>query len=213
MRPPSPKFLEFNKPSKIYYSNSLSSIRVHSCLFAVQISPLFAFIRGWSICGFLMAALLAHHASADDRGLAIPDQTRVIVALHAEGVQIYEAKARPDGALGWSFVGPEAKLETLDGREVGQHSIGPVWKANDGSEVKATKPALEKWEPPDPGSVAWLLLEVNPEGDAGLFSGVNYVMRIATVGGAAPTQAPAQAGERKSVPYQAVYLFLSAGAK
>jgi hypothetical protein len=158
----------------------------------------------------LAATFCQQQAFADDRGLAVPEHTRVIAALQAEGVQIYEAKAQPGGALGWSLVGPDAKLQAVDGREIGHHSIGPVWKANDGSEVKATKPPLQNWKPSDPGSVAWLLLEVSPQGDAGIFSGTQYVMRVATAGGAAPAEAPSQAGDRKSVPYRAVYLFLSA---
>jgi hypothetical protein len=160
---------------------------------------------------FSLAAMFCWQiAWADDRGLAVPDHTRVIAALQAEGVQIYEAKAQPGGALAWSLVGPDAKLETLDGRQVGHHSIGPVWTANDGSEIKATKSALQNWKPADPGSVAWLLLEVSPQGDAGIFSRTQYVMRVATAGGAAPLEAPGHAGERKSIPYRAVYLFLSA---
>ncbi|MBV8279265.1 MAG: hypothetical protein JO170_28935, partial [Verrucomicrobia bacterium] len=31
---------------------------------------------------------------AEDRGIAVPDHTRIVTALQAEGVQIYEAKAQ-----------------------------------------------------------------------------------------------------------------------
>jgi hypothetical protein len=158
----------------------------------------------------LAATLCGQIAFADDRGLAVPEHTRLIAALQAEGVQIYEAKAQPGGALTWSLVGPDAKLETLDGREIGHHSIGPVWRAYDGSEIKATKSPLENWKPWDSGDLAWLLVEVSAQGDAGIFSGTQYVMRVATAGGAAPAEVPGQAGERKSVHYRAVYLFLSA---
>ena len=145
---------------------------------------------------------------AEDGGISVPDRTRIVTALQAEGVQIYEAKAQPNGSLGWSLVGPDAKLETLDGNLVGLHSVGPRWKANDGSEVKAIKPPVQNWKSPDPKSVAWLLLEVSSEGN-GLFSGVQYVARVSTIGGAAPGEAPTQAGEKKSVPYRAIYLFLA----
>jgi hypothetical protein len=133
-----------------------------------------------------------------------------VTALQAEGVQIYEAKAQANGALGWSLVGPDAKLETLDGQLAGLHSLGPRWKANDGSEVKAIKPPLQNWKSPDPKNAAWLLLEVGSEGANGLFSGVQYVARVSTIGGGAPSEAPTQAGEKKSVPYRAIYLFLAA---
>ena len=150
---------------------------------------------------------------AEDRGISVPDHTRIVTALQAEGVQIYEAKPQASGTLGWSLVGPDAKLETLDGQLVGVHSVGPRWKANDGSEVKATKPPLQNWKSPDPKSVAWLLLDVAATGSEGLFSGVQYVMRVSTIGGAAPVEPPAQAGDKKSVPYRAIYLFLAPDGK
>lgn len=149
---------------------------------------------------------------AEDSGISVPDHTRIVTALQAEGVQIYEAKAQANGSLGWSLVGPDAKLETLDGQLVGLHSVGPRWKANDGSEVKAVKPPLQNWKSPDPKSAAWLLLEVSSEGN-GLFSGVQYVARVSTIGGAAPSETPTQAGEKKSVPYRAIYLFLAPAGK
>jgi len=48
---------------------------------------------------------------AEPGGITIPDHTRIVTALQAEGVQIYEGKAQPNGSLGWSLVGPDAKLE------------------------------------------------------------------------------------------------------
>ena len=153
------------------------------------------------------------HALAEERGIAVPDHTRIVTALQAEGVQIYEAKTQANGTLGWSLVGPDAKLETLDGQLVGLHSVGPRWKANDGSGLKAIKPPLQNWKSPDQKSVAWLLLEVGSEGSDGLFSGVEYVMRVSTIGGAAPSEPPTQAGEKMSVPYRAIYLFLAVESK
>jgi hypothetical protein len=154
---------------------------------------------------------LCQRAAGQERGITLPDHTRIVTALQAEGVQIYEAKTQANGSLGWSLVGPDAKLETLDGQLAGLHSVGPRWKANDASEVKAIKPPLQNWKSPDPKSVAWLLLEVSSEGSNGLFSGVRYVARVSTIGGAAPSEAPTQAGDKKSVPYKAIYLFLSGG--
>jgi Protein of unknown function (DUF3455) len=152
--------------------------------------------------------LPCRNSFGEDRGISVPDHTRIVTALQAEGVQIYEAKAQANGSLAWSLVGPDAKLETLDGQLAGLHSLGPRWKANDGSEVKAIKPPIQNLKSPDPKSVAWLLLEVSSEGN-GLFSGVQYVARVSTIGGAAPADAPTQAGEKKSVPYRAIYLFLA----
>jgi hypothetical protein len=165
------------------------------------------------VVGVSLCVLLPWQRSlAEGGGISLPDHTRIVTALQAEGVQIYEAKAQANGALGWSLVGPDAQLEALDGQLVGLHSLGPRWKANDGSEVKAIKPPLQNWKSPDPKSAAWLLLEVSSEGN-GLFSGVQYVARVSTIGGAAPSEAPTQAGDKKSVPYRAIYLFLAAAEK
>jgi hypothetical protein len=163
-----------------------------------------------SVCASFGLFLPLQNSLAEDSGISVPDHTRIVTALQAEGVQIYEAKAQANGSLGWSLVGPDAKLETLDGQLVGLHSVGPRWKANDGSEVKAVKPPLQNWKSPDPKSAAWLLLEVSSAGSNGLFSGVQYVARVSTIGGAAPSEQPTQAGEKKSVPYRAIYLFLAA---
>jgi hypothetical protein len=160
------------------------------------------------VCVSFSLFLPCQKSLAEDRGISVPEHTRIVTALQAEGVQIYEAKAQANGSLAWSLVGPEAKLESLDGQLVGLHSVGPRWKANDGSEVKATKPPVQNWKSPDPRSVAWLLLEVSAEGN-GLFSGVQYVARVSTVGGAAPADAPTKPGEKQSVPYRAIYLFLA----
>ena len=168
---------------------------------------------GYTTIGVLMllgAAFCWQRCLADEQGLAIPEHTRIVAALQAEGVQIYEGKPQPNGSLGWSLVGPDAKLKNLDGSPVGSHSIGPVWKADDGSEIKATRAPLANWKSPDPKNVAWLLLEVGSQGGAGLFADVHYVMRVSTIGGAAPSDAPGQTGQRVSVPYRAIYLFLAA---
>jgi hypothetical protein len=161
------------------------------------------------VCASFGLFLPLQNSLADDSGISVPDHARIVTALQAEGVQIYEAKAQANGSLGWSLVGPDAKLETMDGQLVGLHSVGPRWKANDGSEIKATKPPLQNWKSPDPKSAAWLLLEVSSGGSSGLFSGVQYVARVSTIGGAAPSEAPTQLGQKQSVPYRAIYLFLA----
>ena len=165
------------------------------------------FYRVVVACVGLSLVTAWQNSLAEPGGITIPDHTRIVTALQAEGVQVYEARAQPNGSLGWSLVGPDAKLETLDGQLAGLHSVGPRWKANDGSEVKAVKPPIQNWKSPDPKSAAWLLVEVSSEGSNGLLSGVQYVARVSTIGGAAPSEAPTQAGEKKSVAYKAIYLF------
>ena len=54
----------------------------------------------------------------------------IVLALHAEGAQIYEWKADASGALGWVLREPTATL--MDGKTVGRHYAGPDWEHQDG---------------------------------------------------------------------------------
>jgi hypothetical protein len=55
--------------------------------------------------------------------IAAPGQT-VVLSTHAEGAQVYECKAGPDGKLSWLFREPIATL-MADGKTVGRHYAGP----------------------------------------------------------------------------------------
>ena len=65
---------------------------------------------------------------------------------------------------------------------------------------------------PRPGAVPWLLLRaVSNQGD-GVLAGVDYVQRVKTRGGVAPTGACDPEEDRTlAVPYRALYLFYSNG--
>ena len=65
--------------------------------------------------------------------IAAPGETAVLT-LHAEGAQVYECKAGPDGTLAWVFREPIATL-FQDGKTVGRHYAGPNWEYIDGSAV------------------------------------------------------------------------------
>ena len=135
--------------------------------------------------------------------IAAPGETAV-ATWHAEGAQVYECKAGPDGKLAWAFREPIATL-LLDGKTIGRHYAGPNWEHMDGSAVvgKAAGNA------PAPGAkdIPWLKLEVVSARGSGALSGVTTVQRINTVGGK-HEGACEKAGAFHSAPYAADYVFL-----
>jgi len=139
--------------------------------------------------------------------IAAPGESAV-VALHAEGAQVYECKVGSDGKLAWAFREPIATL-LLDGKTVGRHYAGPNWEHADGSAVvgKAVASVAGK----TPSDIPWLKLEVTAHRGSGLLSGVTTVQRINTQGGV-HAGACDQAGALYSAPYAADYVFLKKGS-
>ena len=81
--------------------------------------------------GTLVSAPAAETPLPD--AIAAPGEI-VVLAVHAEGAQVYECKAGADGKLGWTFREPIATL-LADGKTVGRHYAGPNWEHSDGSAV------------------------------------------------------------------------------
>ncbi|MGA2087831.1 MAG: DUF3455 domain-containing protein [Stellaceae bacterium] len=133
-------------------------------------------------------------------------KTAAALRFAAEGVQVYVCAAA-EGGFAWRLKGPEAKLFDASGREAGTHFAGPTWQGADGSavvgEVVANSPA------PQAGAIPWLLLRAASHRGNGIFSDVNYILRVETSGGLAPQSGCAadQRGAERRVPYRAVYLF------
>ncbi|MFC3990917.1 DUF3455 domain-containing protein, partial [Actinoplanes siamensis] len=110
----------------------------------------------------------------------------------------------PGGYTGAST--PEAQLLGTGGRI--HHFAGPSWQSvRDGSLVTATKVK----DTPRTGTIPELLLQVNSHTGKGVLSKADYVSRLYTSGGVAPAGACA-AGDKTSVPYQALYVFWDAPA-
>ena len=133
------------------------------------------------------------------------DQT-IKSKLNGVGVQIYMCNGLATGPA-WTFVAPQANLLKDDGRMVGTHFIGPTWQGNDGSTVSGAKAAGATV---DATALPWLLLNVTGHGtDAGYFSDVTAIQRLATVGGNAPTTGcdADHLGAIVQVPYSAEYVF------
>lgn len=135
--------------------------------------------------------------------LRVPDGNKQVVALRAQGVQIY---ACTNGA--WTFLEPAATLWKENDRErrpVALHSRGPVWISTiDGSAVNAA--AVPGASVPQEHAVPELLLKATANRGTGVFGLVSYVQRLDTKGGLAPTGACAE-GSQVGVPYSATYRF------
>jgi Protein of unknown function (DUF3455) len=156
------------------------------------------------LSGSLASATAAEPALPD--AIAAPGQT-VVLSTHAEGAQVYECKAGPDGKLAWSFREPVATL-MADGKTVGRHYAGPNWEDADGSAV--TGKAIGNAPGATANDIAWLKLEVIAHRGNGALTGVTTVQRINTMGGQL-SGACDKAGATKASPYSADYIFLRRG--
>ena len=132
--------------------------------------------------------------------LRVPDGHRLVLSALGRGVQIYDCTA---GA--WAFREPAAAI--LHGkRTVALHYAGPTWQSvKDGSKVVATGARVVVPAPHPEQDIPWLRLETTGTGP-GLFEQVDYVQRLETQGGVAPT-GTCQAGASAAVPYTATYNF------
>jgi hypothetical protein len=138
--------------------------------------------------------------------IAAPGET-VVLIMHAEGAQVYECKAGPDGKLGWAFREPIATL-LVDGKTVGRHYAGPNWEHSDGSAVVGK--AIGNAPGATPADIPWLKLEVTSHRGSGILSGVTTVQRINTKGGKIEGACD-KPGTFANVPYSADYVFLRKG--
>jgi len=132
--------------------------------------------------------------------LKVDAGNKVAFHAYADGVQIY----RWNGTS-WVFVAPEGVLfADAEGHGVvGIHYRGPTWEANDGSTVVGT--VLKPFPVPD--AIPWLKLAAVPNEAPGIFHRVNFIQRVNTVGGKAPTDAGDFVGQEARVPYTAEYFF------
>ena len=88
------------------------------------------------LLGFTCFAFCGSSLAQEPQGIFLPENSRLVWAVVGEGVQIYEAKSNPAGGYKWALKAPEAELKDLSGKLVGKHFAGPVWSANDGSEIE-----------------------------------------------------------------------------
>lgn len=166
------------------------------------------FIKLAAPCLLSLAAMIGPAGAAETlpAAIAAPGET-VVLSVHAEGAQVYECKASTDGKLAWAFREPIATL-LADGKTVGRHYAGPNWEHADGSAVVAKAAGNA------PGATAadipWLKLEVTARRGSGVLTPVTTVQRTNTHGGKLDGACD-KAGEFKSAPYAAEYVFLKKG--
>jgi hypothetical protein len=138
--------------------------------------------------------------------LPCPDNSSIVLALVADGVQIYESKPNSAGGFQWSLKAPKADLKSSAGEILGKHGAGPSWTLNDGSTIVGALPPVKNAAAP--AGIPWLLVAVKSKSGSGALNQVDYVMRVATEGGVAPVEPPKTADETVEIKYHAVYLFL-----
>jgi Protein of unknown function (DUF3455) len=153
--------------------------------------------------------LLFGHSVLAEESLPLPENSAIVLAVVADGVQIYESKPNPAGGFQWVLKAPQAELKSLSGETLGKHGAGPSWTLNDGSSIVGSVPPLKNAATPK--SIPWLLVAAKSKGGSGLLEQVDYIMRVATEGGAAPAAPPKSEGETVNVKYRAIYLFLHKG--
>ncbi len=144
--------------------------------------------------------------------LAVPDGQVLTIAARGAGVQIYRCQASPadPAVFAWTLKAPEAQLRYEAGKELGKHYAGPTWEAIDGSKVVGEVVARD--EGGTATAIPLLLLRAKENSGNGVFSGIQSIQRLHTVGGMAPPTGCDQryAGTEARVAYSADYYFYGA---
>jgi len=137
-----------------------------------------------------------------------PRDGQAFLTTTASGVQIYSCEYDANHRLDWVFKSPRATLYNTAGEAVIEHSAGPSWEAKDGSRI--TGHVIAQVPSDAPGGIPQLLLAANGATDVpanGTLSGVRYVQRIDTAGGAKPPAACSVEHAAGNSPYIAHYIF------
>jgi len=142
--------------------------------------------------------------------LTVPDALKppagnsLTSVFSGSGVQIYGCTA---GA--WALIEPTARLDGITLSPVKHvtaiHFRGPSWESDqDGTLVEGMSPVSAPSTTPN--SIPQLLVTAKDTRGTGVFGGVTFIQRLATVGGVAPAGA-CTAGATTASPYRAVYRF------
>ena len=142
----------------------------------------------------------------DNRAPEVPDDIAVEennkVHFHGfgVGVQIYTW----DGSS-WGPAVPRATLFDEDGNIVASHFVGPTWRSNSGSTVRAA--VVQPTVTVDTNAIPWVRLQAVTTQGPGIFAETTFVQRVNTVGGKAPSANGTFVGQIAEVPYAADYFF------
>jgi hypothetical protein len=174
--------------------------------------------QSWTNLGTIacLIALTAGSATAQSipSELQVPNGQTLLSTVQAEGDQIYicQASSTNPEQFEWVLKAPEAVL-LQNGKPIGKHYGGPTWESNDGSKIVGQ--VKNKVNAPQADAIPWLLLEVKSNQGNGSLSEVNWVQRIRTSGGKAPTTGCDRSTSNTTVRvgYSADYLFYSDTSK
>lgn len=141
--------------------------------------------------------------------LQVPAGQKLTRMLHATGVQIYQCKAsvKDPSRFAWVYQEPKADLSDRTGKDIARHYAGPTWEADDGSKVVGD--VVARADAPGPNAIQWLLLRSKSNTGKGVFSKVQSIQRLNTIGGLAPQDScdASHADQRTRVAYSADYYF------
>jgi hypothetical protein len=162
-----------------------------------------------SILLILAATLSIAAPAAAQNPTDLPESQHVVLTVAGKGVQIYTCNQSATGPQ-WVFQAPEATLTDANGKPVGAHAAGPIWKSKDGSTIKGE--VLQKSASPEPDAIPWLLLRATPVSGSGVLTKVEFIRRSDTHGGIAPTTGcdAEHLNATARIPYTATYTFYSA---
>ena len=165
-------------------------------------------LKNTALASLLLSAsfVTAHAETPLPDAIAAPGEA-VVLAVHAEGAQVYDCKAGAEGKLAWAFREPIATL-MADGKTIGRHYAGPNWESVDGSAVVGK--AIGNAPGAAPSDIPWLKLDVVSKRGSGILTPVTTVQRINTQGGKLDGACD-KAGATRSAPYAADYVFLRKG--
>jgi hypothetical protein len=148
--------------------------------------------------------------------LKVPEGNRLVEDGFAVGVQIYQVQRSPGNPnlFVWVNVAPLATLYSKSDltKQVALHFAGPSWELtsgpNKGQRVVARR---LRGVTEDVTAIQWLLLQT-VDSLSSANNKINFVQRIFTEGGLAPSAIPDEAhlGQMDSIPYTARYLFYEA---
>ncbi len=163
-------------------------------------------------CGSMSTAPMAYSQVAIPVAVQVPAGNKVAMETVGVGEITYQCNAKKDMAdqFEWVFVGPDAKLNDRNGKQVGKYYGPPAtWESMDGSKLTGAQVAVA---PSAAGNIPYQLVKANPVMGSGAMTGVTYIQRVKTMGGVAPAMACAASnmGSKQIVKYQADYIFYKA---
>jgi DNA-binding transcriptional regulator YdaS (Cro superfamily) len=184
-----------------------SSKFTYSTFAAISVLGLSALTGCGSMSAKPMAAAAMYSQANLPAVVQVPAGQKVAMETVGAGDITYQDMA---GQFEWVFVGPDAKLNDRNGKQVGKYYGPPAtWESMDGSKLTGAQVAVA---PSSAGNIPLQLVKANPAMGAGAMTGVTYIQRVATSGGVAPAMVcdAGSAGSKQIVRYQADYIFYKA---